>query len=225
MSAKSAKGKKGPSRLKDILYKDDAELMPIMPVVMLEVGDKYVTQAEHTAYIHCVGLQEQRSYVPKRGTSSKKVRHYVCVHSQEAKVDKMKESAKRESKKRKRDEPSDETDTAGERVTGNTDHNIASTSITSISSTDTSGALESTGTIALHTNVSTQIDGEEGGAHNINDDVDDDDVVYCCGAIKIKFSTKNNEKWVISDVIEHSNCSGGTRYLSQNIIAKQLIGE
>jgi hypothetical protein len=100
--------------------------------------------------------------------------------------------------------------------------------MTSTSSTDTSGTLESTGTIALHTNVSTQIDGEEGGAHignHSNDDDVDDDVVYCCGAIKLKFSTKNKEKWVISDVIEHSNCSGGTRYLSQNIIAKQLIGE
>lgn len=222
----SAKGKKGPSRLKDILYQDDAERVPIMPVEKMEVGDEDVTQAEHTAYITSVGLQEQRSYVPKRGTSSKKVRNYFCVHSQEAKLDKEKESAKRrESKKRKRDERSDETDPAGERDTGNTDNNIASTSMTSTSSTDTSGTLESTGTIVLPTNASTQNDGEEGGAHTGNSNDDEDDVVYCSGAIKLKFSTRQNKKWVISAVVEHSNCSGGTRYLSQSIIAKQLMGE
>lgn len=106
----TAKGNKGPSPLKDILYLDDAETMPIMPVLNMKVGNQSVTQRDHTAYIACVGIEQQRTYVPKRGTSSKKSRQYFCINSKEAKDDKEKESVKRAGKKRKRD---DDTSTAG----------------------------------------------------------------------------------------------------------------
>jgi len=101
----TAKGNKGPSPLKDILYLDDAETMPIMPLLNMKVGNQSVTQRDHTAYIACVGIEQQRTYVPKRGTSSKKSRQYVCINSKEAKDDKEKESVKRAAgKKRKRDD-------------------------------------------------------------------------------------------------------------------------